>query len=210
MERIRNASSRSALSRAARLTPSDHVPARTLSTIRAERVRVPDPDGLTHLQFRRFASCPICNLHLRSVARRHDEIVAAGVREVVVFHSTVDAMQPHQGLLPFAAIADPKQRLYVEFGVASSLRSVLHPRAWTSALKPYAWAVASRERRSDGGRAFSLRGDSMLGLPADFLLTSDGRVAAVKYGKHANDQWSVDEMLNIACDSRRLRNETPT
>lgn len=197
---MRNASSQPG--QVARLTPGDQVPARTLDTIRAERVRVPDPDGLTHLQFRRFASCPICNLHLRSIARRHNEIVAAGVREVVVFHSTVEAMQPHQGLLPFAAIADPHQHLYVEFGVASSLRSVLHPHAWTSALKPYAWAVASRERRSDGGRAFSIRGDSMLGLPADFLLTPDGRVAAAKYGKHANDQWSVDEMLAIARDSR--------
>jgi hypothetical protein len=31
---------------------------------------------LVHLQFRRFAGCPICNLHLRSIAVRHDELVA--------------------------------------------------------------------------------------------------------------------------------------
>jgi hypothetical protein len=28
---------------------------------------------------RRFAGCPICNLHLREIARRHDELVAAGI-----------------------------------------------------------------------------------------------------------------------------------
>lgn len=34
-----------------------------------------------------------------------------------------------------------------------------------------------------------------LGLPADFLIGSDGRVIACKYGMHADDQWSVDELL---------------
>ena len=35
-------------------------------------------------------------------------------------------------------------------------------------------------------------------LPADFLIAPDGRVRACKYGAHANDQWSVDEMLALA------------
>jgi hypothetical protein len=37
-----------------------------------------------------------------------------------------------------------------------------------------------------------------LGLPADLLITADGSVAAVKYGGHAYDQWSVDELLDLA------------
>jgi hypothetical protein len=37
-----------------------------------------------------------------------------------------------------------------------------------------------------------------LGLPADLLITADGSVAAVKYGAHAYDQWSVDELLDLA------------
>ena len=34
-----------------------------------------------------------------------------------------------------------------------------------------------------------------LGLPADFLIARDGRVLACKHGRHANDQWTVDELL---------------
>jgi hypothetical protein len=34
------------------------------------------------------------------------------------------------------------------------------------------------------------------GLPADFLIAPDGRVAALKYGRHAYDQWTVDELLD--------------
>jgi len=37
-----------------------------------------------------------------------------------------------------------------------------------------------------------------LGLPADFLVAQDGRILALKYGVHANDQWSVDELLSLA------------
>jgi hypothetical protein len=37
-----------------------------------------------------------------------------------------------------------------------------------------------------------------LGLPADFLIAPDGRITALKYGRHAYDQWTVDELLDHA------------
>ncbi|WP_259464520.1 hypothetical protein [Streptomyces sp. TLI_171] len=42
----------------------------TTDTTGAELPPVP-AGGLLHLQFRRFAGCPVCNLHLRSFAVRH-------------------------------------------------------------------------------------------------------------------------------------------
>jgi hypothetical protein len=36
------------------------------------------------------------------------------------------------------------------------------------------------------------------GLPADILIARDGRVAAAIYSEHAYDQWSVDELLDLA------------
>jgi hypothetical protein len=39
-------------------------------------------------------------------------------------------------------------------------------------------------------------------LPADFLISRDGRVLARKYGAHAYDQWSVDELLTLAREGR--------
>ncbi|MGO1973670.1 MAG: peroxiredoxin-like family protein [Propionibacteriaceae bacterium] len=187
----------------ARLGIGDAVRPRRLRTIRGEPVEVPAADALTHLSFRRFASCPICNVHLRTVVRRHTDIVEAGVRPVVVFHSPVDAMLPHQGDLPFATIADPDYALYREFGVEFSLRAVLDPRAWTAPLKASAWSTALRELHDPGGKPFSIRGASMLGLPAEFLIEPDGQVVAVKYGRHAADQWSVDDVLEIAAATPR-------
>src|ERR1019366_10746278 len=119
---------------AARIAPGDTITARELTTIRSERIVLPAPGILTHLQFRRYAGCPICNLHLQSMARRHDQIVGAGICEIVVFHSTAADMLPHQGQLPFAAVADPSRKLYRDFGVTASPRAVLHPKARTSPL----------------------------------------------------------------------------
>ncbi|QQQ77012.1 AhpC/TSA family protein [Saccharothrix sp. 6-C] len=168
------------------------VSAREWEAVLGGTVRVPDPHTLVHLQFRRFAGCPVCNLHLRSVVRRHDEITARGVTEVVVFHSSAAELRPHAVDLPFAVVGDPEKRLYVEFGVESAPRSVLDPRAWGAMVRGVVRDLGPvlRVRRPlpkpEGGR---------LGLPADFLIAPDGTVVAEKRGQHAYDQWSVDELL---------------
>lgn len=108
--------------------PGKRISVRTLETVDGGQVSLPDTDFLTHLQFRRFAGCPLCNLHLRSFQLRHDEITAKGIREVVLFHSTAQALRPYTAELPFAVVADPDKRQYVEFGVESAPRSLLDPR----------------------------------------------------------------------------------
>jgi hypothetical protein len=47
---------------------------RELVTIHGEPVHIPEAQRFVHLQFRRYAGCPVCNLHLRSISRRHEEI----------------------------------------------------------------------------------------------------------------------------------------
>ncbi|MBA0125108.1 AhpC/TSA family protein [Haloechinothrix sp. YIM 98757] len=167
---------------------------RELAGIDGRPVGVPDPRRIVHLQFRRYAGCPICNLHLRSVSLRHDEILDAGIREVAVFHSSAETMRKYQAELPFPAVADPDRALYAEFGVEASPRAVLDPRGWAAAVRG-----AARQR---GLRGAIGDGESHLGLPADFLIGPDGTVLAAKYGTHADDQWSVDELLEIAAARR--------
>lgn len=178
------------------LGPGDTVPPREVTALSGETLRLPASSWLTHLQFRRFAACPICNVHLRTLARRYDEIVAAKICEVAVFHSPAEIMRPHHGALPFAVVPDPKRVLYEEFAVGTSARANLHPQAWTAPLRPQTWAVVASGLRS--GAKLGLQGDTMGGLPADFLIAPDGNVLAAHYGSHANDQWSVDELLRLA------------
>jgi len=179
-----------------------HIPAdtvverRELLTIHSERIRVPDRELKVHLQFRRFAGCPVCNLHLHSIVQRHGEIQEASIREVVVFHTNAEVLLQHAGDFPFDVIADPEKRLYAEFGVESGPQALLDPRAWIPILRGVIRSLRDLFRgrpmpstNPHGGR---------LGLPADFLIAPDGRVLARKYGLHAYDQWSVDEILALS------------
>lgn len=168
-----------------------------LTSIRSKQVSIPDPAGLVHLQFRRFAGCPICDLHLQSIVRRHGELAEAAIREVVVFHSTVEELVPYCGVLPFETVADPEKRLNREFGVEAGLRAVADPRVWTAIVR----GVLRSSKQTLLGRTplptLHPRG-GRLGLPADFLIAPSGMVAACKYGVHAYDQWTVDEILALA------------
>ena len=179
------------------LTPGASIAARYLVSVADVALRVPDPDHLVHLQFRRFAGCPVCNLHLRSIVRRHTEITAAGIRDVVVFHSSAADLRPHVADLPFDVLADPSKQLYIAFGVESSPRALLDPRVWLPIARGVAHSLWDLLSGRQPAPPLTPRG-GRLGLPADFLIAPDGRLLASKYGTHAYDQWSVDELLTLA------------
>jgi hypothetical protein len=182
-----------------RLPVGSHLPPidGALLDLDGRAVPVPNADRLVHLQLRRFAGCPVCNLHLRSVVGRIEEITAAGVQEVVVFHSTVDDLGPHAADLPFPVVADPDKAIYRALGVESSTRSILDPRVWPTIVRALAATLWGTLRCTDRPPALFPRG-GRYGLPGDFLIAPDGTVLAAKYGEHADDQWSVDEVLALA------------
>ena len=179
------------------LTAGDTIPPHQLEAFSGESVPVPDPGHLVHLELRRFAGCPVCNLHLRSVVVRNDELKAAGIREVVVFHSSADDLRKYQAELPFDVIPDPDKKLYAEFGVESSPRAILKPSAWPAIIRGAARSIAATIRGKQHAPPAKPAGGST-GLPGDFLIASNGRVIASKYGEHAYDQWTVDEVLELA------------
>ncbi|MBN2624574.1 MAG: AhpC/TSA family protein [Acidimicrobiales bacterium] len=173
------------------------IPARRLQTLTGEPVTIPQADRLVHLQFRRFAGCPVCNLHLRSFVRRHDEIESAGLREVVLFHSTADDLRRYESDLPFTVVADPDKRIYREFGVESSPRALLHPRAWWPIVRAVGHSLVAIVRDRQAPPPLTPHG-GRYGLPTDILVGPDGRVVARHDGTHVDDQWSVDEVLALA------------
>lgn len=148
--------------------------------------------GLSHLQFRRFAGCPICNLHVHEFRRRHAELQQAGLQELIFFHSPRQQLLEWHKDMPFALIADPNLHFYRRFAVERGGLALLHPRAW--------WAGLRGLLRH--GLRLPAMGERIDGLPADFLLDGQGRVLACHYGQHADDQWSVAEVLQLAATAR--------
>jgi len=167
--------------------PGDMLPTTVMEAVTGEAINLPDAKRLVHLQFRRFVDCPICNTHIAEFRKRAREIEAAGIKEVIVFHSSPKSIRSYQKDVPFLMVGDPKKSLYKEFGVETSLR-FLSLKALRAAMRGMA----------HGHFALRVAGGGPLGLPADFLIAPSGRMKAVKYGTDAYDQWSVDELLALA------------
>ena len=157
-------------------------------TIGGQNISVPD-DSLkaTHLQFRRFAGCPICNFHLQTFFKSREAIQGAGIREVIFFHSSEGELRKYQKEFAFATVADPKKSFYAKFGVGRSIWAGLHPKALWAGLK--GMLMGKMGLKMENGP---------MGLPADILIDRFGTVIAAKYGAHAYDQWGVDELLSLA------------
>lgn len=171
----------------AKVKVGEFVLPKTLATISETFVEIPSNQRVTHIQFRRFASCPICNLHINSFMERHLDLVANGIQEIVVFHSTQDEMLKRGGDVPFAMIADPAKELYKAFGVESSIMAIINPAAWISSVKGLAKFKKIPYEKNQ----------SFFGLPADFIISKSGEVVAAKYGIHADDHWEVDEVITM-------------
>jgi peroxiredoxin len=89
--------------------------------------------------------------------------------------------------VPFDLVADPSRKLYKDFGVESSWRALLSISVIKSAIK--------------GMQKFGMKTPESLeaefAVPADFLIDETGKIISFKYGVHADDQWSVDEVLSF-------------
>jgi hypothetical protein len=115
------------------------------------------------------------------------EIEAAGIKEVIVFHSSPKSIRSYQKDVPFLMVGDPKKAFYKYFGIESSI-GFISPKSLAAAFRGMA----------HGHFALRVAGGGPLGLPADFLIAPSGRINARKYGTDAYDQWSVDELLTLA------------
>ena len=137
----------------------------------------------THIQFRRFSGCQICNTHIAELRRRKAQLDAAGIHEVLFFSLIARGCAAFHSDLPFDGVGDREKHYYRQLGVESSW-SFVSPSANPGRLGQH----FARQLRVDGN-------GWSVGLPAEFLLEPDGRIKAAHHGKHAYDQWSVEILL---------------
>ncbi len=147
----------------------------------------------THLQFRRWIGCPICNDHIAHFRRHHDRIAAAGIREVMFFHSTPEEILAFDSAMPFEMVGDAERVYYRQFGVE---RSWLFLASWR--------AIAGAARGFAAGKFSLANTHGIDGLPADILVTDANVIVAAHYGEDAADHWSVDELVATARAASQL------
>jgi peroxiredoxin len=140
------------------------------------------------LMFFRYASCPMCNLRLRDFSQAYPRLHERGLETIAFFHSSVGSIRAHAGRqnYPFVLAADPAFQTYRAWGVETSW-----PRLFLSTLLPgfYVDWVRSMRYGFWGGVAMQLAK-----MPADFLISPDGRIAHAHYGRHIGDHLTVPEI----------------
>lgn len=162
-----------------RLETGAQAPQFAADTWRGEPISSADLAGRrVWLAFFRYASCPLCNLRVNDLVRRHQSFIDAGIEVLAVFQSDSESITKHVGQQapPFKLITDPDQRLYRLFGVERSTAGFLNP----TNLVGLAKAMGK-------GFAPGMPDGPLNTIPADFLLEADGTLADVYYGSNIGD-----------------------
>ena len=141
--------------------------------------------------FYRYATCPLCALHLSEVRNLLPELKANNTKVIAVYESTPDQfLKADTGgtaellqSLDIPLIADPQRKLYRAYRSRTNKLMLLHP----STFKTFFNAKKQNYRQG------SIDGD--IGqLPAHFLIDEQGKVVEAFYGRNLTDHISVDRL----------------
>jgi peroxiredoxin len=141
------------------------------------------------LKFYRFATCPVCNLHMHRFISQYDKLQALGLTTVVFYHSPASKLaSENMDLPPFDLVADPEKRVFKAYGVEKGWAGMFSP----AVMRDYYHALRAGFKpgmfSSDGG---------ITGNPADFIIDADGRIAYAHYGRQYADSLDVDQVVEI-------------
>lgn len=145
------------------------------------------------LKFYRFATCPVCNLHMHRFIKDYPALQAAGLTTVVLYHSPASKLeQANVELPPFPLMPDPGKKIFKAYGVERGLAGMFSftvMREYFLALKA---GFPPGMFSADGG---------ITGNPADFIIDADGRIAYAHYGRQCADSLDVAQVLDV-CGSQ--------
>lgn len=152
------------------------------------------------LKFYRFATCPVCNLHLHQFIRDYRLVEALGLTTVVLFHSPAAKLEAsRREACPFDLVPDPDKTIFRAFGVERGLAGMFSPAVMRDYMRALAAGFPPGMLTSDGG---------VLGNPADFIVDASGRIVFAHYGKHYGDSLTAAEVADVRRgldpDSRRV------
>lgn len=147
----------------------------TARTWKGDTVRLSDSAGTKRwLAFFRYASCPLCNLRVRDIGRRYEQLTEAGLVVLAVFQSPAESVAEYVGTQEpaFPLICDPEEDLYRLYGLETSLAGFLSP--MNLGRVAAATKAGFKPGRMEGSKTR---------IPGDFLIDEEGFVRDAFYGK---------------------------
>jgi peroxiredoxin len=150
------------------------------------------------LKFYRFATCPVCNLHMHRFIQEHHLVKDAGLTTIAFYHSPAEKVATAQkDAAPFDLVPDPTKKIFAAFGVENGLRGLVSP----SVMRDYAKALVAGYPAGmfshDGG---------VTGNPADFIVDASGRIVLAHYGTQYADSLDATDVVR---EWRALQGNAP-
>ena len=141
------------------------------------------------LAFYRYASCPLCNLHINNILKRFSEVEEAGLIFLPIFQSSVAEVKKYVGKndVPFQIICDPQEKIYKLYGVGKSYGGFASISVMSKGLK----AMMSGHMPGKIEGEFSR-------LPSEFVINENFEIIYRYDGKNIGDHPSLDEILASA------------
>lgn len=126
------------------------------------------------LAFFRYASCPLCNLRVRDIINRHEELSGKGMEVLAVFQSPPESIAKYVGKQepPFPLVSDPEEKLYKLYELETSLGGFMSLKN-VGRLKE-AMAAGFKPGKPEG---------SIQRIPGDFLIDAEGVIQDAYYGE---------------------------
>ncbi len=173
-----------------RLTLGAQAPVFEADSLGGRRVDLAALRGRTVLvKFYRFATCPVCNLHLHHFIKEYQVVEALGLTTIVIFHSPAEKLEAtHGDATPFDLVPDPDKRIFRAFGVERGLAGMFAPAVMRDYIRALAAGFPPGMLTSDGG---------ITGNPADFIVDAAGRIAFAHYGRHYADSLTAGQVADV-------------
>ena len=177
---------------AQKLKQGDITPQFEILDVFGKKVQVSkDNDSKIFLAFMRYAGCPVCNFRTHELIENYNQLQSLGYELILVYESNSKTLKKYleESPVPFRVIADPKRKLYEKFKVESSF--------WKTFKS--AFNEKTKKNKKAGKKLFGTnkvnRDGKLTGIPADFLISADGRIEKAYYGKNIADHLPLNEII---------------
>ena len=177
----------------AQVSVGDRAPVFSATTWLGEGIAIESSRGRkVWLAFFRFASCPLANLRVHEISKRHD-LWADGLQIIAVFPSPRERIAAHVGKQnpPFPLVSDPHETLYLQYGLRASVAGLIGKDVGLRTIQ--AAALGFLPGPTDG---------TITRLPGDFLIDEEGVVRHARHGEDVADNIPFDRVLEFIADGR--------
>lgn len=171
-----------------RVVKGDNAPPFKIISLSGKEVECQLADKWIFLSFHRFAACPFCVLRTHELIKAYATFLENNIEIISIWPSSINNMRKFIGSsnAPFPLIADPEKRIYKKYGVTkssilASLKLLMRPGLVLNTLK-HTYKNMDIDSEADL-------------LPAEFLITPQGKVAIAYYGQHYGDHLPIQEII---------------